>query len=97
MPWKSSAERLVPKTDSRGYSRRFAVITGKLQLHGPVNALAIVNAALDSVRPALEAKNIEIETFFEGLKLITGDGSTAASGLELTFKCCKVHTPSGRS
>ena len=51
------------------------VITGKLQLHlGPVDLVSVVNAALDAVRPALEAKDIRIETQFqEGLKIIAGD------------------------
>jgi PAS domain S-box-containing protein len=51
------------------------VITGKLQLHlGPVDLVGVVNAALDAVRPALEAKDIKIETRFqEGLKNIAGD------------------------
>src|ERR1044072_17877 len=51
------------------------VITGKLQLHlGPVDLIAVVNAALDAVRPALEAKDIRIETqFLPGLKVIEGD------------------------
>ena len=51
------------------------VITGKLQLHlGPVDLIAVVAAALDAVRPALEAKDIRIETqFHEDLKVIAGD------------------------
>ena len=51
------------------------VITGKLQLHlGPVNLVAVVNAALDAVRPAFEAKDISVETHYqEGLKIVTGD------------------------
>ena len=51
------------------------VITGKLQLHlGPIDLTSVVNAALDAVRPALEAKDIKIEThFLEGLKIIAGD------------------------
>jgi PAS domain S-box-containing protein len=51
------------------------VITGKLQLHlGPVDLISVVNAALDAVRPALEAKEIRIETNCqEGLKIIAGD------------------------
>ena len=51
------------------------VITGKLQLHlGPVDLIAVVNAALDAVRPALEAKDIRIETEFQkGLRVIAGD------------------------
>lgn len=51
------------------------VITGKLQLHlGPVDLISVVLAALDAVRPALEAKDIRIETqFHDGLKVIAGD------------------------
>jgi PAS domain S-box-containing protein len=51
------------------------VITGKLQLHlGPVDLISVINAALDAVRPALEAKDIRIETqFHENLKVIAGD------------------------
>ena len=51
------------------------VITGKLRLHlGPVDLIAVVMAALDAVRPALEAKDIRIEAqFHEGLKVIAGD------------------------
>ena len=51
------------------------VITGKLQLHlGPVDLVAVVNAALDAVRPAFDAKEIKIETYYqEGLKVLAGD------------------------
>ena len=51
------------------------VITGKLQLHlAPVDLVAVVKAALDAVRPALEAKDINVEEMYqEGLKGIAGD------------------------
>src|SRR5258705_1004469 len=51
------------------------VITGKLQLHlAPVDIAGVVNAALDAVRPALEAKDILIQAQFEdGLRVIPGD------------------------
>lgn len=51
------------------------VITGKLQLNlGPVDLVSVVDAALDAVRPALEAKNIKIETIIDaGLKIVPGD------------------------
>lgn len=51
------------------------VITGKLQLHlGPVDLVAVVNAALDAVRPAFDAKEIRVETKYEDcLKVIVGD------------------------
>ena len=51
------------------------VITGKLQLNlGPVDLVSVVDGALDAVRPALEAKDIRIETIIDaGLKTVTGD------------------------
>jgi PAS domain S-box-containing protein len=51
------------------------VITGKLQLTlGPVDLVAVVDAALDALRPALEAKQIRIETTIDaGLRIISGD------------------------
>jgi len=51
------------------------VITGKLQLHlAPVDLVAVVHAALDAVKPALETKDIKIQTHFqEGLKILAGD------------------------
>jgi len=36
------------------------VITGKLQLIGPVRIGSVVEAALDAVRPAIQAKEITI-------------------------------------
>ena len=51
------------------------VITGKLQLQlAPVDLVAVVEAALDAVRPAVEAKDIRIETDYQkGLRIIAGD------------------------
>lgn len=51
------------------------VITGKLQLNlGPIDLVTVVDAALDAVRPAMEAKEIKIETLIDaGLRLISGD------------------------
>lgn len=51
------------------------VITGKLHLNlGPVDLVAVVDTALDAVRPALEAKAINIETIIDaGLKIVSGD------------------------
>jgi signal transduction histidine kinase len=51
------------------------VITGKLQLHlAPVDLVAVIKAALDAVKPALEAKDISVEeSYQEGLKIIAGD------------------------
>jgi PAS domain S-box-containing protein len=51
------------------------VITGKLQLNlGPVDLVTVVDAALDAVRPAMEAKEITIETIIDAsLKMVSGD------------------------
>ena len=51
------------------------VITGKLQLHlRPVDLATVVHAALDAVRPALEAKEIRIDTKIDSnLRAISGD------------------------
>ncbi|HKP47654.1 MAG TPA: PAS domain S-box protein, partial [Pyrinomonadaceae bacterium] len=51
------------------------VITGKLQLNlTPVDLVSVVDAALDAVRPAMEAKDIKIETIIgSSLRLVSGD------------------------
>jgi signal transduction histidine kinase len=51
------------------------VITGKLQLKiGPLDLVTVVDAALDAVRPAMEAKDIRVETIIDaGLGIISGD------------------------
>ena len=51
------------------------VITGKLHLNvSPVDLVAVVDAALDAVRPAMEAKEIKIETLIDSsLRMISGD------------------------
>ncbi|PWT95943.1 MAG: hypothetical protein C5B55_00650 [Blastocatellia bacterium] len=51
------------------------VITGKLQLNlSPVDLVFVTNAALDAVRPALEAKDIKVETHYQrGMKIVSGD------------------------
>ena len=51
------------------------VITGKLQLTlSPVDLVAVVDSALDAVRPAMEAKEIQIETLIDAsLRMVSGD------------------------
>ena len=51
------------------------VITGKLHLNlSPVDLVAVVDAALDAVRPAMEAKQIQIETLIDAsLRVVSGD------------------------
>ena len=53
------------------------VITGKLQLNvSPVDLVAVMDAALDAVRPAMEAKEIKIETIIDAsLRMISGDAN----------------------
>lgn len=73
------------------------VITGKLQLHlGPVDLVSIVNAALDAVRPALEAKDITIETHFEqGLRIISGDADRLQQVVWNLLSNASKFTPEG--
>jgi len=51
------------------------VITGKLQLNlNPVDLVAVVDAALDAVRPAMEAKEIQIQTLIDASqRMVSGD------------------------
>jgi PAS domain S-box-containing protein len=51
------------------------VITGKLHLNlSPVDLVGVVDAALDAVRPAMEAKEIQIETLIDAsLRMVSGD------------------------
>lgn len=51
------------------------MITGKLRLNlSPVDLVAVVDAALDAVRPAMEAKEIQIETLIDAsLRMVSGD------------------------
>jgi CheY-like chemotaxis protein len=73
------------------------VITGKLQLHlGPVNLVSVVNAALDAVRPAFEAKEITIETDFqEGQKVIAGDADRLQQVVWNLLSNASKFTPTG--
>lgn len=51
------------------------VITGKLQLKiAPLDLVPVVESALDAMRPAMEAKDIRVETIIDaGLRMISGD------------------------
>ena len=73
------------------------VITGKLQLNlGPVDLVAIVDAALDAVRPALEAKEIEIETIIDaGFRIVSGDGDRLQQVVWNLLSNAAKFTPSG--
>jgi len=73
------------------------VITGKLQLNlGPVDLITVVDAALDAVRPAMEAKEIKIETIIDAsLKLISGDGDRLQQVVWNVLSNAAKFTPAG--
>src|SRR5688572_18561059 len=73
------------------------VITGKLQLNlGPVDLVAIVDAALDAVRPAMEAKDIKIETVIDSsLKMISGDADRLQQVVWNVLSNAAKFTPAG--
>ncbi|HET9524697.1 MAG TPA: ATP-binding protein [Pyrinomonadaceae bacterium] len=73
------------------------VITGKLQLHlAPVDLVAVVNAALDAVRPALEVKDIRIELHYEqNLRVIAGDADRLQQVVWNLLSNASKFTPTG--
>jgi PAS domain S-box-containing protein len=73
------------------------VITGKLQLNlGPVNINSVVEAALDSVRPALQAKEIRIETSIdENLNVVSADADRLRQVIWNLLSNASRFTPTG--
>src|SRR5687767_3050260 len=73
------------------------VITGKLQLQlAPVDLVAVVGAALDAVRPAVEAKDIRIETDYQkGLRIIAGDADRLQQVVWNLLSNASKFTPGG--
>jgi PAS domain S-box-containing protein len=75
------------------------VITGKLQLNrSPVDLVAVIDAALDAVRPAMEAKEIKIETIIDAsLRMISADADRLQQVVWNVLANAAKFTPTGGS
>jgi PAS domain S-box-containing protein len=75
------------------------VITGKLHLDlSSVDLVAVVDAALDAVRPAMEAKEIKIETAIDAsLRMVSGDPDRLQQAVWNVLSNAAKFTPSGGS
>lgn len=73
------------------------VITGRLQLNlSPVDLVGVVDAALDTVRPAMEAKEIQIETLIDAsLRMVSGDADRLQQIIWNILANAAKFTPSG--
>jgi signal transduction histidine kinase/ActR/RegA family two-component response regulator len=73
------------------------VVTGKLQLHlGPVRINSVIEAALDAVRPALQAKEIRVETAIDDdLRIISGDADRLQQVVWNLLSNAAKYTPNG--
>jgi PAS domain S-box-containing protein len=75
------------------------VITGKLQLNfGPVNLATVAEAALDALRPAFEAKQIQVESEYQpDLRTIHGDADRLQQVIWNLLSNASKFTPAGGS
>ncbi|HEX3283009.1 MAG TPA: PAS domain S-box protein [Pyrinomonadaceae bacterium] len=73
------------------------VITGKLQMNlTAVDLVATVDAALDAVRPAMEVKDIKIETILDSsLRLVSGDPDRLQQVIWNVLSNAAKFTPAG--
>jgi PAS domain S-box-containing protein len=75
------------------------VITGKMHLNlSPVDLVAVVDAALDAVRPAMEAKEIKIETLIDSsLRMVSADPDRLQQAVWNVLTNAAKFTPRGGS
>jgi len=72
------------------------IITGKLQIEAlSVDLTKVIEAALDSVRPEIEAKEIELETSLTAIKPVRGDANRLQQVFWNLFSNAVKFTPKG--